>query len=145
MVKERRVKVMDEVRRAQRQAFSKTFRGVALALLMTACVAVPAVLAAKDKPLRPSRVVTGLVSDEADDPLSGATVTLTDLETGKKLASYTGDDGRYLFSSLETTREYEVQATHKGIASRVRKVTTIDPRNKITLNLQIPPPKEEGQ
>ena len=142
MVKERRVKVVDEVRRAQRQAFIKTFRGMGLALLLTACVALPAVLAAKDKPLRPSRVVTGLVSDEADDPISGATVTLTDLETGKKLASYTGDDGRFLFSSLETTRDYEVQATHKGITSRVRKVTTIDPRNKITLNLQIPPPKE---
>lgn len=137
--------MMDEVRRARRQAFIKTFRGVGLALLMTACLAVTAVLTAKDKPLRPSRLVTGLVSDEADNPISGATVTLTDLETGKKLASYTGDDGRYLFSSLETTREYEVQATHKGIASRARKVTTIDPRNKITLNLQIPPPKEEGQ
>jgi hypothetical protein len=138
-----RVKDMDEMMRIRRQTFIQTFRGLGLALLVTACMAVPAVLTAKDKPLRPSRTVTGLVSDEAENPISGATVTLKDLETGKQLASYTGDDGKYLFSSLETTREYEVQATHKGVASRVRKVTTIDPRNKITLNLQIPPPKEE--
>ena len=142
MVKKMIVMVMGEVMRNRRQAFIQTIRGVGLALLVTACMAVPAVLTAKDKPLRPSRTVTGLVSDEADNPISGATVTLKDLETGKQLASYTGDDGKYLFSSLETTREYEVQATFKGVASRVRKVTTIDPRNKITLNLQIPPPKE---
>ena len=139
------VKVMDDVVRIRTRSFSQTFRGFGLALLVTVCMAVPAVLTAKDKPLRPSRTVTGLVSDEADNPISGATVTLKDLETGKQLASYTGDDGRYLFSSLETTREYEVQATFKGVTSRVRKVTTIDPRNKITLNLQIPPPKEVGQ
>lgn len=145
MVKEMRVRVMAEMGQARRQVFIKAFQGVGLALLMTAWLAVPAMLAAKDKPLKPYRLVTGLVSDEADDPISGATVTLNDLETGKKLASYTGDDGRYLFSSVETTRQYEVQATFKGVASRVRKVTTIDPRNKITLNLQIPPPKEEGQ
>lgn len=110
--------------------------------IVAALILAAPVLPAKEKELRQYRSVTGLVSDEADNPISGATVTLTDLDSGKKLASYTGDDGRYLFSSLETTRGYEVQATFKGISSRTRKVTTIDPRNKITLNLQIPPPKE---
>jgi hypothetical protein len=111
-----------------------------LALILAA---VAPVMTGKDKPLRPTRSVTGLVSDESDNPISGATVTLTDMESGKKLSSYTGDDGRYLFGALEWTREYEVQASFKNLASRVRKVTTIDPRSKITLNLQIPPPKEE--
>jgi hypothetical protein len=119
-------------------------RRFAVSLLMLALLlSLAPVASGKDKPLRPTRTVTGLVSDESDNPISGATVTLTDLNSGKKLSSYTGDDGRYLFSSLEWTREYEVQAIYKGIPSRVRKVTTIDPRNKITLNLQIPPPKEE--
>jgi hypothetical protein len=134
--------MMGDMRLAGRRAFINAIRGVGLALFIAAWLAAPAGLAAKEKHLRPSRLVTGLVSDASDNPISGATVTLNDLETGKKLASYTGDDGRYLFSSLETTREYEVQATFKGVSSRVRKVTTIDPRNKITLNLQIPPPKE---
>ncbi|MBI4166431.1 MAG: carboxypeptidase regulatory-like domain-containing protein [Acidobacteria bacterium] len=133
----------EETRLARRQASFQVFRFVLMGLFMAAVLAWPGGLAAKDKDLRPSRQVTGLVSDKSDNPISGATVTLTDLETGKKLASYTGDDGKYLFSGLETTRDYEVQATFKGVSSRPRKVTTIDPRNKITLNLQIPPPKEE--
>jgi len=97
-------------------------------------------LAAKEK--KPERQVTGLVSDEADNPIVGATITLTDLTTGKKTASYTSAEGKYQFSGLEFTRDYEVQATSKGVASQVRRISTIDPRNKITLNLQIPPPKE---
>ena len=97
-------------------------------------------LTAKEKKVE--RLVTGLVSDQADNPIAGATVTLTDLTTGKKSASYTTPEGKYQFSRLELTRDYEVQATSKGVASQVRRVSTIDPRNKITLNLQIPPPKE---
>ena len=134
-----------EVRLVRRKTLIKGFRSAVMGLFLTALLAGPGGLTAKNKDLRPSRQVTGLVSDAADNPISGAAVTLTDLETGKQLASYTGDDGKYLFSSLETTREYEVQATYKGVSSRVRKVTTIDPRNKITLNLQIPPPKEGAQ
>ncbi len=123
------------------RAIFRTF-GIACAVLFVVGVlAGAASLTAKEK--KPVRLVTGLVSDEAENPITGATVTLTDLQTGKKSASYTGPDGRYLFSGLETTREYDVQATHNGIASRVRKVSTIDPRTKITLNLQVPPPKED--
>ena len=98
-------------------------------------------LAAKDN--KPTRLVTGIVSDEADNPIAGATVMLTDLQTGKKSASYTSDEGRYQFSGLEFTRDYEVQATHKGLSSKVRRVSTIDPRRSITFNLRVPPPKDE--
>jgi len=98
-------------------------------------------LLAKEK--KPSRVVTGVVSDEAENPIVGATVVLTDLQTGKKHAIYTGEGGAYQFSDLQTTRDYEVQATHQGLASRVRKVSQFDPRNRIVLDLRVPPPKEE--
>jgi hypothetical protein len=98
-------------------------------------------LAAKDN--KPTRLVTGIVSDEADNPIAGATVMLTDLQTGKKSASYTSGEGKYQFSGLEFTRDYEVQATHKGLSSKVRRVSTIDPRTSITFNLRIPPPKDE--
>lgn len=111
--------------------------GIAVVLIVT-----PA-LNAKDKDSRPKRSVNGLVLDASDNPISGATVTLTDLKNGKQLASFTGQEGRYSFSSLETTNDYEVQATYKGVSSRARKVSIVDPRAKITLNLQIPPPKEE--
>jgi len=87
--------------------------------------------------------VSGVVSDAAENPIPGAVVTLTDLQDGKKTATYTGQSGSYQFSELQVTRDYEVQATFKGVSSRVRRISTIDPRNRIVLNLRIPPPKEE--
>lgn len=98
-------------------------------------------LAAKEN--KPTRLVTGIVSDEKDNPIAGATVTLTDLQTGKKSAAYTSAEGKYQFSGLEFTRDYEVQASHQGLSSKVRRVSTVDPRNNITFNLRVPPPKDE--
>ncbi len=98
---------------------------------------------AKEKNSKPTRLVTGIVSDASDNPIVGAAVTLTNLRTGRKRSAYTTGEGRYQFSDLEPLDDYEVQAAHKGLSSQVRRVSTIDPRNRITLNLQIPPPKEE--
>jgi hypothetical protein len=110
-----------------------TFAGILIAQL-------PA-LGAKET--KPTRIVSGVVSDASENPISGAVVTLTDLQDGKKMAIFTGQTGTYQFSDLEITRDYEVQATYKGVASRVRRVSTIDPRSRIVLNLRIPPPKDE--
>lgn len=114
--------------------------GLIAAAVLLCAFSMPGLLAKEKKP---SRVVTGVVSDEAENPIVGATVVLTDLQTGKKHAIYTGEGGAYQFSDLQTTRDYEVQATHQGLASRVRKVSQFDPRNRIVLDLRIPPPKEE--
>jgi len=95
------------------------------------------------KERKPSRVVTGVVSDEVENPLVGAAVVLTDLQTGKKSATYTTGEGTYQFTDLQATRDYEVQAAHQGLSSQVRRVSSFDPRNRIVLNLRIPPPKEE--
>jgi uncharacterized membrane protein YeaQ/YmgE (transglycosylase-associated protein family) len=92
---------------------------------------------------RPTRVVSGVVSDASENPISGAVVTLKDLKEGKEMATYTGQSGTYQFSGLEITRDYEVQASYKGVSSRVRRVSMIDPRSRIVLNLRIPPPKDE--
>ena len=88
-------------------------------------------------------VLPGSISTNGVRLGSGAVVTLTDLQDGKKTATYTGQSGSYQFSELQVTRDYEVQATFKGVSSRVRRISTIDPRNRIVLNLRIPPPKEE--
>jgi hypothetical protein len=98
-------------------------------------------LVAKER--KPSRLVAGLVSDEAENPIVGAAVVLTDLQTGKKTATYTTGEGTYRFTDLQPTRDYEVQATHQGVSSELRRVSSFDPRNRIVLNLRIPPPKEE--
>ena len=92
---------------------------------------------------RPTRVVSGVVSDASENPISGAVVTLTDLQEGKKTATYTGQTGTYRFSDLQITRDYQVQATFKGVASRARRISMIDPRSRIVINLRIPPAKDE--
>lgn len=97
-------------------------------------------MVAKDKKI--SRTVTGAVLDESENGIVGASVVLTDLQTGKKNATYTKEDGRYQFNDLQPSHDYEVQANHKGLSSEVRKVSSFDDRNTIVLNLRIPPPKD---
>lgn len=113
---------------------------LAAAAVIMLCVLAAPCLVAKEKKV--PRVVTGAVLDEAENPIASAAVVLTDLETGKKTATYTKEDGLYFFSDLRLTRDYEVQASYKGMSSQVRKVSMFDNRNKIVLNLNIPPPKE---
>jgi len=110
-----------------------------LAAFLVITLSVPLVQAKEQKP---SRTVAGVVTDEAENPIAGAVVVLTDLQTGKKSATYTGADGAYQYADLQVTRDYEVQASYKGISSRLRKVSSVDPRKRITVNLRIPPPKE---
>jgi len=115
--------------------------GTALVLILTFALAAPHVLAKDLK--KPSRVVTGTVLDRDENPIEGAVVRLTDNSTAKTNATYTQKDGEYLFSGLEPSRTYEVQANYKGEFSQVRRVTPIDPRARIVLHLRIPPPPEE--
>lgn len=119
----------------------RRIRGLLLCALAGILVAQWSALGAKET--KPIRVVSGVVSDASENPISGAVVTLTDLQNSKKMATYTGQSGTYQFSDLQITRDYEVQATYKGVSSRVRRISTIDPRNRIVLNLRIPPPKDE--
>ncbi len=112
-----------------------------LALTIAVCVlASPPRVSAKEKKV--PRIVTGAVLDENDNGIAGATVVLTDLQTGKKDAIYTKDGGLYQFSDLRANHDYEVQASYKGVSSEVRKASSFDTRNKIVLNLKIPPGKQ---
>ena len=111
------------------------------AVFLVIALSVPLVQAKKEE--KPSRTVAGVVTDEAENPIAGAVVVLTDLQTGKKNATYTGADGAYQYADLQVTRDYEVQASYKGISSRLRKVSSVDPRKRVTVNLRIPPPKED--
>lgn len=108
-----------------------------LAILSAVCLGVfPAQLVAgKEKKI--SRTVTGIVLDQAENPVTGATVVLTDLQTGKKFSVVSQEEGRYQFSDLQATHDYEVQATLKDLSSDARKVSSFDTRNRIVLNLKI--------
>jgi len=91
---------------------------------------------AKEKKALP-RAVMGRVLNEADDGLAGAVVELTDLKTGRKVAIVAEEGGRYQFSDLELTHDYEVKATYKGASSDTRKASALGER-RVVLNLKIP-------
>jgi ubiquinone/menaquinone biosynthesis C-methylase UbiE len=93
-------------------------------------------LAAKQK-APTTETVSGLVTDKAENRISGATVTLKDLQTGKTVAIYTEANGQYQFSDLDPHHDYQIQASFQGVASETRQVSSLDTRRKLVINLTI--------
>jgi hypothetical protein len=96
-------------------------------------------LAAKQK-APTTKTVSGAVTDKAEHGISGATVTLKDLQTGKIVAIFADANGYYRFSDLDPHLDYEIQASFKGVSSETRQVSSFDTRRKLVINLTIPPP-----
>jgi hypothetical protein len=96
---------------------------------------------AKDK--KPAtKLVTGVVFDAADNPIDGAMVELTDVQTSKVLDIYSQEDGHYQFAGLLFSHDYKIKATYKGSSSEVRHISSLDLRTRPVLNLTIPTPKK---
>lgn len=94
-------------------------------------------LVARGKKSKVSKTVTGAVLDEAENPVVGATVKLNDIQTGKKMAISSQEGGRYQFSDLDPTHDYEVQASFQGASSEVRKVSSLDDRRTMVIDLTL--------
>ena len=86
----------------------------------------------------PTKTIQGKVLDASSSPIVGAAVQLTDVTTGKTLAMYSETGGRYVFTELKPTDDYEVQATFRGQQSGIRKASSLDSDNLIVLDLTIP-------
>ena len=99
-------------------------------------------LAAKEKPPN-TLTVSGVVTDKAENGVSGATVTLKDLQTGKTIAIYTGANGQYLFSDLDPHHDYQIQASSRGLTSETRQISSLDTRKKQVINLIISAPQNK--
>jgi len=96
-------------------------------------------LAAKQK-APTTKTVSGQVTDKAQNGISGADVTLKNLQTGKTVAIYADADGNYSFSDLDPHYDYEIQASFKGVSSETKQLSSFDTRWKVVINLTIPPP-----
>jgi len=83
-----------------------------------------------------------MVMDASGNPLAGAAVELTDKMTGKKVAIYAQEGGSYHFDDLNLKHDYELQALSKNLSSDVHKVSSLDDRDNIVVNLTIQPPKQ---
>jgi hypothetical protein len=87
-----------------------------------------------------TKTVSGVVMDKAGTGISGAEVTIKNLQTAKTMAIYTEANGQYRFSDLDPHHDYEIHATFKGVASETRQINSLDTRRKLVINLTIPPP-----
>jgi hypothetical protein len=112
---------------------------MALALILGASMGASPSLAKKKKII--TRTVSGQVLDPKDNGIDGAAVTLKDLQSGKTIAVYTMNGGHYQFSGLDTHHDYEVSASHRGVKSETRQISSIDMRARLVINLTIPPPE----
>jgi hypothetical protein len=95
---------------------------------------------AKEKPPT-TKTVSGVVLDEAENGIEGATIELTDLQTGKLMAIYSQEKGQYSLSGLLPSHDYKIKASFKGSSSEVRHISSFDTRMRIVINLTLPGPK----
>ena len=89
-----------------------------------------------------TRTISGVVSDDAENPIAGAMVELTDLQTSKVLDIYSQEGGQYQFADLRLDHDYTVQARYKNSSSQVRKVSSFDTRTRPVLNLTLHKPNK---
>jgi Carboxypeptidase regulatory-like domain len=95
------------------------------------------VAAKRKKPL--TKTIQGEVLDQDNNPIVGASVELTDVTSGKTLGIYSEAGGRYQFTDLKPSDDYQVRATYKGQQSDVRHASALDDEGVKVLNLTISP------
>ena len=92
-----------------------------------------------------TRIVTGVVKDQNDNPIPGAIVQLKDMKTSKVIDFPTRGDGTFTFKDLPLDINYELVAKHDQITSPTKKVTIYDTRKSIMLTFKLEPPAKEAQ
>jgi hypothetical protein len=109
---------------------------LALGAVFTVAAALPGTGQDKKQPLL--KTVHGMVVDKSEDPLPGAIVFLKNVSNKTVKSSFADDDGKYRFSGLDPNTDYEIHAEFKGDVSPTRRLSALDDRKDIYLNLVIP-------
>ena len=89
----------------------------------------------KDEPQ--SKVLTGRVLDQGDNPVAGAVVYLTNTRTRAVKTYIAGREGDYRFPGIASNTDYEIYAQSQGHKSDPKSVSQFDSRNQINVNLKI--------
>ena len=114
-----------------------TPRKVVLAALLAFFVVAALLPAAAQKKEAPIKTVHGVVIDKSDNPLSGAIVFLKNLQNSSVKSSFADEEGGYRFSGLDPNTDYEIHAEFKGDVSPTKRLSSLDSRRDIGLNLTI--------
>ena len=83
------------------------------------------------------RTVQGIVTDEADNPISGAIVQLENMKTLQIRSFITKEKGDYYFSDLSTDIDYKLHAENHGMISSTKTLSSFDSRKTATMNLKV--------
>src|SRR5262245_35162280 len=81
--------------------------------------------------------LTGTVTDETKAVVTGARVTLTEVETNQSFSAGTGESGVYIFTNLKPGH-YDVAAEAPGFKKVIRQGVRLATGERITLDLQLP-------
>ena len=110
---------------------------VALALGVLLAVLPSMSLAQKKKKGKPTKSVTGLVTNEAEEGLSGAVVQLKNTRTLQVKSFIADARGSYYFHGLDPSVDYEIKARYNESTSRTRTVSSFDSRDEVIYNFTI--------
>jgi len=111
---------------------------VALALGVLLAVLPSMSLAQKKKKKgKPTKSVTGLVTNEAEEGLSGAVVQLKNTRTLQVKSFIADARGSYYFHGLDPSVDYEIKARYNESTSRTRTVSSFDSRDEVIYNFTI--------
>jgi len=81
--------------------------------------------------------IEGTVSDESGNPLSGATVVVTDTRTGAQRSISAGESGQFRAESLTTGGPYTVTATAPGYEGQTLENVSINLQGNTTLGFTL--------
>jgi hypothetical protein len=113
----------------------------AISLLVGFSALAPAVHAAqlfgRDTKQDKSRLLTGKVLDNGDNPLPNAVVYLTNTHTRSVKTYIVGPDGTYRFPALQPSIDYEVYAQIDNHKSGTKTVSQFDDRTQVYISLKI--------
>lgn len=84
-----------------------------------------------------TRRLQGVVTDSNGEPLKGAAVTVTNLQTLKVRSYITQKAGKYHFSRLSTRDTYEVKAHYSGHWSSTKTLSKFDSNDTATIDIKI--------
>ncbi len=83
----------------------------------------------------PTATILGVANDSSGGVVPGATVTITNVDTGLKRTVKTGDDGSYRVSELPVGH-YEVRGEHPGFKTETRRGITLEVTQTAVINLE---------
>jgi hypothetical protein len=84
-----------------------------------------------------TRIVEGLVTNAAKQPVDQAVVLLKNTKTLQIRSFITQSDGKYHFAGLQTDVEYQVKADHDGVSTSWKTLSVFNSKKTPIINLKL--------